>query len=59
MKECSCVNLFSEKIFSLPTCKVIFQFGHEKFRLGPAHLGGYSTMAILQACYGERNVKDA
>ncbi len=43
MKECSCVNLFSEKNFSLATCKMIFQFGHEKFRLGPAHLGGFST----------------
>ncbi len=43
MKECSCVNLFSENIFSLATCKMIFQFGHEKFRLGPAHLGGFST----------------
>ncbi len=22
---------------------MIFQFGHEKFRLGPAHLGDFST----------------
>ncbi len=43
MKECSCVNLYSKKNFSLATCKMIFQFGHEKFRLGPAHLGGFST----------------
>ncbi len=43
MKEYSCVNLFSEKMFSLATCNMIFQFGHEKFRLGPAHLGGFST----------------
>ena len=43
MKECSCVNLFSEKNFSLAACKMIFQFGYEKFRLGPAHLGGFST----------------
>ena len=43
MKECSCVNLSSEKNFSLATGKMIFQFGHEKFCLGPAHLGGFST----------------
>ena len=42
MKECSC-KLFFKKKFSLATCKMILLFGHEKFRLGPAHLGGFST----------------
>ncbi len=54
MKECSCVNLFSENIFSLATCKMIFQFGHEKFRLGPAHLGGvfyrHASLCLHQIC---------
>jgi hypothetical protein len=33
-------NVLSSQIFicSPATCKMIFQFGHEKFRLGPAHL---------------------
>jgi hypothetical protein len=49
------VNLNFLYKFSLSTCKITFQFGHEKIRLGRALLGGFSTGMAPDAIIAKQN----